>query len=199
MGSSRDLMDEEVEDANATVISNGGRIPSGSYITPIPYPHTSVMPYPHASVGAQGSNVNKPFSFDINGISPHGVPTGGLTINNPSVHSEMVVMTSHGKVKINLDTGVLTIPHGIGREEAIRDFWLGFQENFRGAEKTKYEDEIASLKRDISHITQKAEEYKNEVSDIAKKSIVKKIAEKYGNEKFIMIKPADLIKMIEGA
>ena len=108
-------------------------------------------------------------------------------------------MTPHGKVKINLDTGDLTFPPGIGRDVAVREFWLGFQENFRGAEKTKYENEIASLKRDISHITQKAEEYKNEVSDFAKKSIVKKIAEKYGNEKFIMIKPADLIKMIEGA
>jgi hypothetical protein len=122
-----------------------------------------------------------------------------FTLNKMNPSSEMAVMTPHGKVKINLDTGVLTIPHGIGREEAIRDFWLGFQENFRGAEKTKYENEIASLKRDIEHITQKAEEYKNYANDVVKKSILKKIAEKYGNEKFIMIKPADLIKMIEGA
>jgi hypothetical protein len=192
-----DELEEAMEDANAMVTSNV-TIPSGPFITPMPYPHTSVMPYPHASVGAQGSNVNKPFSFNINEISPHGVPTGGLT-NNPSVHSEMAVMTPHGKVKINLDTGVLTIPHGIGREEAIRDFWLGFQENFRGVEKTKYETEIDSLKRDISHITQKAEEYKKEVNKIVKDMIVKKVSEKYGNEKFIMIKPADLIKMIEGA
>jgi hypothetical protein len=168
MGSSRDLWDEAVEDANATVTGNITR-PLGSYITPIPYPH--------GAVGASGSVVGAP----------------------PTTASELAVMTSHGKVKINLDTGVLTIPHGIGREEAIRDFWLGFQENFRGAERAKYEDEVASLKKHISYITQKAEEYKNEVLDTAKKSVVKKIAEKYGNEKFIMVKPADLIKFIEEA
>ena len=166
MGSSRDLWDEAVEDANATVTSNITR-PPGSYITSIPYPHGAV------------------------GAPDPGAPSTTV--------SELAVMTSHGRVKINLDTGVLTIPHGIGREEAIRDFWLGFQENFRGAERAKYEDEVASLKKHISYITQKAEEYKNQVLDTAKKSVVKKIAEKYGNEKFIMVKPADLIKFIEEA
>ena len=168
MGSSRDLWDEAVEDANATVTGNITR-PPGSYITSIPYPH--------GAVGASGSIVGAP----------------------STTASELTVMTSHGQVKINLDTGVLTIPHGIGREEAIRDFWLGFQENFRGAERAKYEDEVASLKKHISYITQKAEEYKNEALDTAKKSVVKKIAEKYGNEKFIMMKPADLIRFIEEA
>jgi hypothetical protein len=221
-------MDEEVEDANATrgtpytnpkgwswdaasdawvhdngtrmshftptgqaAIVSGGRLmgpTTGNVIGPIPYPY----PHSQASIGATGA-IGPPYQP----INPLGGPTGGLTINSP-VHSEMVVMTPHGKVKINLDTGVLTIPHGIGREEAIRDFWLGFQENFRGVEKTKYEDEIASLKRDISHITQKAEEYKKEVNKIVKDTIVKKVSEKYGNEKFIMMKPADLIKFIEG-
>ena len=225
MGSSRDLMDEEVEDANATrgtpytnpkgwswdaasdawihddgtrmshftptgqaAIVSGGRLmgPTTSNVTgPIPYPHSQ------ASIGPTGA-------LGTGKLGPLEGPTGGLTIN-PPVHSEMAVMTPHGKVKINLDTSVLTIPHGIGREEAIRDFWLGFQENFRGAEKTKYENEIAYLKKDIEHITQKAEEYKKEVNKIVKDTIVKKVSEKYGNEKFIMIKPADLIKMIEGA
>ena len=226
MGSSRDLMDEEVEDANATrgtpytnpkgwswdaasdawihddgtrmshftptgqaAIVSGGRLmgPTTSNATPPPYPY----PHSQASIGPTGA-------LGTGKLGPLEGPTGGLTINSP-VHSEMVVMTPHGKVKINLDTGVLTIPHGIGREEAIRDFWLGFQENFRGAEKVKYENEIAYLKKDIEHITQKAEEYKKEVNKIVKDTIVKKVSEKYGNEKFIMIKPADLIKMIEGA
>lgn len=235
MGSSRDLMDEEVEDANATrgtpytnskgwswdaasdswIHDDGTRM---SHFTPtgqaaivsggrLMGPTTSnvigPLPYPHGITGAPGSIVppgsNGDLSFTLDKVKPiPDVLTGGLTLN-PLVHSEIAIMTSHGQVKINLDTGVLTIPHGIGREEAIRDFWLGFQENFRGAEKTKYENEIASLKKDIEHITQKAEEYKNEVSGVAKKSILKKITEKYGNEKFIMIKPADLIKMIEGA
>ena len=188
MGSSRDRWGEDVMDNSATVTSNVTKS-SGSYITPIPYPHGITE-----SIGSPDPNGD--LSFTLDKVKPF---PGVLIEGSSPFTSEMVIMTPHGQVKINLDTGVLTIPHGIGREEAIRDFWLGFQENFRGAEKTKYEDEIASLKRDISHITQKAEEYKNEVSDIAKKSIVKKIAEKYGNEKFIMIKPADLIKMIEGA
>lgn len=195
MGSSRDLMDEleeAMEDANAMVTSNV-TIPSGPFITPMPYPHTSVMPYPHASVGAQGSNVNKPFSFDINGIypHPHGPPIGGLTIASPGP-SEFAINTSHGQVKINLDTGDLTFPPGIGRDVAVREFWLGFHEHFKTIDKKKYEQQIAEISR-------KADEYRNHANDVAKKSIVKKIAEKYGNEKFIMIKPADLIKMIEGA
>ena len=33
----------------------------------------------------------------------------------------------------------------------------------------------------------------------AAKPIVEKVRKKYGNEKFIMVKPEDLIKFIEGA
>lgn len=197
MGSSRDLMDEleeAMEDANAMVTSNV-TIPSGPFITPMPYPHTSVMPYPHASVGAQGSNVNKPFSFDINGISPHphGITSGGLTLSNFNPgKSEFAINTIHGLIRINLDTGDLTFPPGIGRDVAVREFWLGFHEHFKTIDKKKYEQQIAEISR-------KADEYRNHANDVVKKSIVKKIAEKYGNEKFIMIKPADLIKFIEGA
>ena len=183
MGSSRDLMDEEVEDANATVISNGGRIPSGSYITPIPYPH--------GAVGTSDPNSNKSFSFDINGISPHGVPTGGFTIASPGP-SEIAINTSHGQVRINLDTGDLTFPPGIGRDVAVREFWLGFHEHFKTIDKKKYEQQIEDLSR-------KADEYKKYANDVVKESILKKIAEKYGNEKFIMMKPSDLIKFIEEA
>jgi len=184
MGSSRDLWDEEVEDVNATITGNV-TIPSRSYITPVPYPH--------GPVGAQGSNVNKPFTIDINGIypHPHGVPTERFTIASPGP-SEFAINTPHGQVKINLDTGDLTFPPGIGRDVAVREFWLGFHEHFKTIDKKKYEQQIAEISR-------KADEYKNYANDVVKKSILKKIAEKYGNEKFIMIKPADLIKMIEGA
>lgn len=187
MGSSRDLMDdleEAMEDANDVVTSNV-TIPSGPYINP--------MPYPPGAVGAQGSNVNKPFSFDINGIYPHGVPTGGLTLNNFTPgKSEFAVNTIHGLVKINLDTGDLTFPPGIGRDVAVREFWLGFHEHFKTIDKKKYEQQIAEISR-------KADEYRNHANDVVKKSILKKITEKYGNEKFIMMKPSDLIKLIEEA
>lgn len=188
MGSSRDLMDdfeEAMEDANATVTSNV-IMSSRPFITP--------MPYPHASVGAQGSmNPNKPFSFDINGIYPHGVPTGGMTLNNFTPgKSEFAINTIHGLVKINLDTGDLTFPPGIGRDVAVREFWLGFHEHFRTTDKIKYEQQIAE-------ITRKADEYRNHANDVVKKSILKKVTEKYGNEKFIMMKPSDLIKLIEEA
>lgn len=168
MGSSRDLWDEAVEDANATVTDNITR-PPGSYITSIPYPH-----------GAVGASV-----------SIVGAPSTTATA------SELTVMTSHGQVKINLDTGVLTIPHGIGREEAIRDFWLGFQENFRGAERVKYEDEIAYLKKQVEDAKYKAEEYGRYVNKQAGKIVAEKIAKKYNGEKFIMVKPEDLIRFIE--
>jgi hypothetical protein len=182
MGSSRDLWDEEVEDVRTTCLPSSQMKGAAASIKPLYDDPMSKYLYPHGPLGAPNSNGD--LSFTLNKINPS---------------SEIAVMTPHGQVKINLDTGDLTVPHGIGREEAIRDFWLGFQENFRGADEAKYENEIASLKKDISYITQKADEYRNHANDVVKKSILKKITEKYGSEKFIMIKPADLIKMIEGA
>lgn len=145
------------------------------------------------------TNITGNISSVPNNIVPTGRPTGSLAtdhfyrpdLNVPlTTSSEMAIMTPHGRVSINFDTGVLTIPPGIGRDEAIRDFWLGFQENFRGAEKAKYENKISELNKRIDVL------YRQTNSDV-KKRIAKKIAEKYKHEKFIMVKPADLIKIIE--
>lgn len=187
MGSSRDLMDEYEEakkNIRTTCLPPSQMKGAVASIQPI-YDPISQYIYPPGVDGAPNGDL----SFKLKKMDPSEKFSFGA--------SEISVMTPQGQIKINLDTGDLTIPPGIGREEAIRDFWLGFQENFRGVDKTKYENEIASLKKDIEYITQKAEEYQNEVLDTAKKSVVKKITEKYGNEKFIMVKPADLIRMIE--
>lgn len=163
---------------------------------PYPYPHSQASIAPTGAIGTPYQPIN---SLD-NGLLQQNQPADDLSFTlNKMYHSEMVVMTPHGKVKINLDTGVLTIPHGIGREEAIRDFWLGFQENFRGVDTAKYENEIAVLRAENEYIAKKADQYKKEVDKIVKDTIVKKVSEKYGNEKFIMTKPSDLIKLIEEA
>lgn len=226
MGSSRDLMDEleeAMEDANDVVDLSARRgtpytnpkewswdAASNVWIHDDGTKMSHFTPTGQAAVVSGGHLMAPITPWPQNpcasiGVPVHGAigapdPNGDLsTTLNKMYHSEMVVMTSHGKVKINLDTGVLTIPHGIGREEAIRDFWLGFQENFRGAEKSKYENEIAVLRAENEYITQKADQYKKEVNKIVKDMIVKKVSEKYGNEKFIMTKPSDLIKLIEEA
>ena len=167
-------------------IVSGGRLmgpTTSNVIGPLPYP------YPHSQASISATGAIGPPSYQP--INPHGVPTERFTIASPGP-SEFAISTSHGQVKINLDTGDLTFPPGIGRDVAVREFWLGFHEHFKTIDKKKYEQQIAEISR-------KADEYRNHANDVVKKSILKKITEKYGNEKFIMIKPADLIKMIEGA
>lgn len=109
-----------------------------------------------------------------------------------------------GKITINLDTGELTIPPNVGRDEAIRDFWLAFQKVYKSTDRKEHERQIADLKHDIEVYKDKADQaanialsYKNKALQESSKIIVEKIMAKYGGDKFIMIKPEDLIKFIE--
>lgn len=109
-----------------------------------------------------------------------------------------------GKITINLDTGELTIPPNVGRDEAIRDFWLAFQKVYKSTDRKEHERQIAELKQAIEVYKDKADQaanialsYKNKALQESSKIIVEKIMAKYGGDKFIMIKPEDLIKFIE--
>jgi hypothetical protein len=138
---------------------------------------------PNASISNGNLSVGKghPYAF-------HSPPTNVIQIE-----------TKVGRVGINTETGDITIPPGIGRDEAIREFWLGFQEHFRPSNTAKYEKEIEGLKRDYVRLETY---YKDKLVNLGKdaaKPIIEKVRKKYGSEKFIMVKPEDLIKFIEEA
>ena len=120
------------------------------------------------------------------------------TFHNPPTNVVEIV-TKVGKIGINIETGDITIPPGIGRKEAIREFWLGFQEHFNPFDKAKYILEIDSLKKELSATKTSATLMKRENEKEASKRVSEKIRKKYGNEKFIMVKPDDLIRFIEEA
>ena len=136
---------------------------------------------------------------------------GNLSIGNVSVSSQqsytfanpprsvVEIETKLGRVGINIDTGDITVPPGIGRDEAIREFWFGFQKHFNPFNKAKYEVEIEGLKRDYSRLETYYKEKLEGLTKEAAKPIVEKVRKKYGSEKFIMVKPEDLIKFIEEA
>ena len=120
------------------------------------------------------------------------------TFHNPPTNVVEIV-TKVGKIGINIETGDITIPPGIGRKEAIREFWLGFQEHFNPFDKAKYVLEIDSLKEKMELMKR---DYAKAVEHYKKDSVaftVAKIQAKYGKEKFIMVKPDDLIRFIEEA
>ena len=109
------------------------------------------------------------------------------------------IETGLGRIGINIETGDITVPPGIGRDDAIREFWFGFQKVFNPFDKAKYDVEIKKLKDDI----QDMKGYYGKALEAAEKKscsiVAEKIRKKYGNEKFIMVKPDDLIKFIEEA
>jgi hypothetical protein len=125
---------------------------------------------------------------------------GNLTVGNPNPPTSVIAIeTKVGRVGINIETGDITIPPGIGRDVAAREFWLGFQEHFKPANTAKYEQEIKYLKRDLAATKASAVLMKQEGEKDANKRVAEKVRQKYGNEKFIMLKPEDLIRFIEEA
>lgn len=120
------------------------------------------------------------------------------TFANPPTNV-IQIETKVGRVGINIETGDITIPPGIGRDEAIREFWFGFQKHFVPSNKAKYEQEIDRLKH---HIEVMKDEYEKRFACHKKDGaalVAEKIRKKYNGEKFIMVKPEDLIKFIEEA
>lgn len=140
-------------------------------------------PYQHASMD---SNWGPPSTGDLT-----------FTLNNfKTAPRNFLMKTELGDISINLDTGDLTIPPGVGRDEAIREFWLGFHRDFKTGNK-ELQDKIDELQRANDYILGQTESYQKECIEKTTKAIVDKIAKKYANDKFIMIKPDDLIKLIK--
>ncbi len=163
--------------SNQMASAPGANGPAGPYSASIPS-------------AAGGGNL----SISVGNDHPY---TFATSANPPT--NVIAIETKVGRVGINTETGDITIPPGIGRDEAIREFWFGFQKHFNPFDKTKYEIEIEGLKRDYARLETY---YKDKLVNLGKdaaKPIVEKVRKKYGNEKFIMVKPEDLIKFIEEA
>ena len=154
--------------------------------------------------GAPGANGPAfPYSASIPSAAGGGgnlsIATGKSSAFHESLTNVIQIETKVGRIGINTETGDITIPPGIGRDEAIREFWFGFQKVFKPLNKNKYEIEIEGLKRDYARLETY---YKDKLVNLEKdaaKPIVEKIRKKYNGEKFIMVKPEDLIKFIEEA
>lgn len=111
--------------------------------------------------------------------------------------STLAFDTAYGRVTLDIKTGDLTVPVGMSRQDAIRDFWLGFQENFQPTNKAKYEQQIKDLQQDLARVQATAALMRKDDEKEAAKKVAEKIAKKYNGEKFIMVKPEDLIRFIE--
>ena len=97
------------------------------------------------------------------------------------------VRTSSGTIKADMNTGIVEFPPGMNRPAALYEFWQGFAQIYR-----PNHSEIALAKQETQLLRDQVKDAHRTVS----KKIAEKIQEKYGNEKFIMIKPDDLIKFL---
>ncbi len=132
----------------------------------------------------------------LSGMASHGFIAQGATIGVATEAPRTIaVETKHGRVTLNLDTADITFPADIGRNEAIRDFWFGFQEVYKPGN-SKLESEIQSLKKELAATKASAALMKKESEKEASKRVADKIKAKYGQDKFIMIKPDDLVAFI---
>lgn len=136
-------------------------------------------------------------SISNNGNLSIGNPGQSYAIAQPATTSVIAIETKVGRIGVNIETGDITIPQGIGRDVAIREFWLGFQEYFQPTNKAKYENQIKDLERELAGAKASAVLMKEESVKQASKRVAEKVRKKYGNEKFIMVKPEDLIRFIE--
>lgn len=147
---------------------------------------------------ATTTGINSSINASIKPIS-----AGQLSVGNAqtyAVHqptSVISIETKLGRVSVDIETGDLTIPQGVGRDTAIREFWLGFQEYFKPANTVKYEKEIEDLKREVANTKSSAALMKQASEKEANKRVAEKIRKKYNGEKFIMVKPEDLVRFIE--
>lgn len=156
-------------------------------------------------VSAPGANGPAgPFSASISSAANVGslsvvnAQAQPYAFHNPPT-SVIAIETKLGRISVDIETGDITVPVGVGRDDAIREFWFGFQKHFVPSNKAKYEEEIKFLKRDLASTKASAVLMKEEGQKNANKRVAEKVRQKYGNEKFIMLKPDDLIRFIEEA
>lgn len=142
--------------------------------------------------------------YDPNSINSGSISNGNLTVGKNQSYAfhkpptnVISIETKLGRISVDTETGDITVPVGVGRDDAIREFWFGFQKHFQPSNNTKYEEEIKYLKRDLAATKASAVLMKKEGEKDANKRVAEKVRKKYGNEKFIMVKPEDLIRFIE--
>jgi len=118
--------------------------------------------------------------------------TFNSSIEAPTSTSMFEVNTPSGRIRANMATGVVEFPPGMSHSAALYEFWHGFAQVYKPVN-----IELDYAKQEIAMLKQKTKEYENyAVKEITEK-IAEKIQKKYGNEKFIMTKPDDLIKFIK--
>lgn len=134
----------------------------------------------------------------------HYLQNGTISVM-PQAARTIQFETSQGMIKLDLDSGKIDMPPGIDNNTAVKEFWNGFSEQFDCGEKRQYEKKILALQQKIEsmkhNIEFKHKEHAEKLSncriDVAKE-LAEKVRRKYGNEKFIMVKPQDLINFIAG-
>lgn len=139
-------------------------------------------------------------------------PIGSMHINTPvnapitfheepTKHMKFQVKTNYGVIVANLNTGELTIPAGVARDAALREFWMGFLEHYRpsGGDPNAIANRqrIKELENELYMMKEKSDKHATYVFKETVGGIVNKITKKYGSEKLIMVKPSDLVKLIE--
>lgn len=136
----------------------------------IPYPSNSSQYYTDGIAGSPGS----------------------FTIGAPTATNMFEVATPSGRIRANMATGEVFFPDGMHRSSALYEFWQGFSKTFM-----PNNTELSLAKQEVSMLKMRMNEYKKyAVKEITDK-IAEKLQKKYGNEKFIMTKPDDLIKLIK--
>lgn len=153
-----------------------------------------------AAPGATGSRGFPTGGLDATGANgPAGPYSLSIADNSIRPASALSFETDYGRVTLNIKTGDLTLPVGMSRENSIREFWMGFQKHFDCGDATEYKRKIADLSHDVQVLKDRAITAEMEALKISTKKVAEKVAKKYAGEKFIMIKPEDLIKFIQDA
>ena len=174
--------------------------PTGPAPTQQYYSNTTTIMNP--SNGWASAGVDMSSMVNTNGVYQSGSLKFPRTVT---------IKTTKGEITLDLNTGDITFPLEVGRNEAIRDFWMGFQQHFKAGEVQEYEKRIADLKHNIAvhrnELNQRVAEtsiLKSEIADLKKKAsagdskaIAQAIANKYAGRDLLMIKTADLVREIE--
>lgn len=115
-----------------------------------------------------------------------------IRLDAPTATNMFEVNTPSGRIRANMATGEVFFPDGMHRSSALYEFWQGFSKTYM-----PNNTELSLAKQEVSMLKMRMNEYKKyAVKEITDK-IAEKVQKKYGNEKFIMTKPDDLIKFIK--
>lgn len=118
--------------------------------------------------------------------------TFNSSIKAPTSTNMFEVNTPSGRIRANMATGEVFFPEDMHRSSALYEFWKEFSKVYM-----PNNTELSYAKQEISMLKKKMYEYEKHVVKEITDKIAEKVQKKYGNEKFIMTKPDDLIKLIK--